>query len=93
MVIIRSLMAEVDRDIAAGLFDQIDVLSAPTAGLRSLDFSPIFQSLFAGLLGPNDAGDPHARIQESLPSSSSSRVPSSMGRTYGSEPAMLVVSR
>ncbi|KAL4761790.1 uncharacterized protein BDW70DRAFT_42520 [Aspergillus foveolatus] len=71
-------------DIA--LFGQIDVLSSPGAGLRSLDFPSDFQSLFAGLLGPNDSGNTGQGRIEPTPSLSPSSVSTlSVVRTYGSE--------
>ncbi|KAL5051834.1 hypothetical protein BDW71DRAFT_1037 [Aspergillus fruticulosus] len=70
----------------SALFGQIDVLSSPGAGLRSLDFPSDFQSLFAGLFGPNDSGNTSQAQIEPTPSLSPSSVsPPSMVRTYGSE--------
>ncbi|KAL4741952.1 hypothetical protein BDV11DRAFT_42169 [Aspergillus similis] len=70
----------------SALFGQIDVLSSPGAGLRSLDFPSDFQSLFAGLFGPNDTGSTSQGQIEPTPSLSPSSVSSpSVVRTYGSE--------
>lgn len=74
------------------MFGQIDVLSSPGAGLRSLDFPSDFQSLFAGLLGPNESGTTGQGRIEPTPSLSPSSVSSpSVVRTYGSEHDMWVV--
>ncbi|KAL4936864.1 hypothetical protein BDV06DRAFT_227478 [Aspergillus oleicola] len=71
----------------SALFGQIDLLSAPAAGLRTLDFSSDVQSLFAGLFVPNDGGNNHVQMEPtpSLSSVSSSTVV----RTYGSEQEIL----
>ncbi|KAL4904863.1 hypothetical protein BDW74DRAFT_22751 [Aspergillus multicolor] len=70
----------------AAFFGQIDVLSNPGAGLRSLDFTSDFQSLFAGLFAPNDSGNTTDSQIEPTPSLTSSSVSSSsVVRTYGSE--------
>ncbi|KAL4968823.1 uncharacterized protein BDV14DRAFT_166807 [Aspergillus stella-maris] len=71
----------------SALFGQIDLLSAPAAGLRALDFSSDVQSLFAGLFVPNDGGSSHVQMEPtpSLSSVSSSTVV----RTYGSEQEIL----
>ncbi|KAL4919722.1 hypothetical protein BDW62DRAFT_216648 [Aspergillus aurantiobrunneus] len=74
--------------IATALFGQIDVLSAPGAGLRSLDFPSDVQSLFAGLFTPNDGGNTHVQM-EPTPSSSSVSSTTSVVRTYGSEHEIL----
>jgi hypothetical protein len=71
---------------AAAIFGQIDVLSAPGAGLRSLDFSSDVQSMFAGLFVPNDDSSSHAQM-EPTPSSSSTSL-QTVVRTYGSEHQM-----
>ncbi|KAL4802271.1 hypothetical protein BDV18DRAFT_64346 [Aspergillus unguis] len=73
---------------SAGLFGQIDGLSSPNAGIRSLDFQSDFQSLFAGLFGSNDGGNVNSQVLESTPSPPSS-MPSTLVRTYGSEHAIL----
>ncbi|RDW62973.1 uncharacterized protein DSM5745_10084 [Aspergillus mulundensis] len=76
----------------SALFGQIDVLSNPGAGLRSLDFTSDFQSLFAGLFAPNDSGNTTDSHIEPTPSLTSSSVSSpSMVRAYGSEHDMWVV--
>jgi len=64
--------------LAAGMFSQIDVLSAPGAGLRHLDFgmSPMFQSYIA-------EGTPQMEHITSPLESTQYFV-----RTYGSEPEM-----
>lgn len=64
--------------LAAGMFGQIDVLSAPGAGLRHLDFgmSPMFQSYIA-------EGTPQMEHITSPLESTQYFV-----RTYGSEPEM-----
>ncbi|KAL2800413.1 hypothetical protein BJX66DRAFT_321454 [Aspergillus keveii] len=72
---------------AAAIFGQIDVLSAPGAGLRSLDFSSDVQSMFAGLFVPNDDSSSHAQM-EPTPSSSSTSL-QTVVRTYGSEHQIL----
>lgn len=67
---------------AAGMFSQIDVLSAPGAGLRHLDLTPssLYQTYF-----PED---------ENLSTVPMEPMPSPLGttqcfvRTYGSEPEM-----
>ncbi|KAL4931502.1 uncharacterized protein BDV17DRAFT_301764 [Aspergillus undulatus] len=71
----------------SALFGQIDLLSAPAAGLRTLDFSPDVQSLFAGLFVPSDGDHNHAQME---PTPSLSSVSStSVVRTYGSEHEIL----
>ncbi|KAL2840965.1 hypothetical protein BJY01DRAFT_257187 [Aspergillus pseudoustus] len=76
-----------DFEDPAAIFGQIDVLSAPGAGLRSLDFSSDVHSMFAGLFVPNDDGSSHAQM-EPTPSSSSVSSPTVV-RTYGSEHQIL----
>ena len=65
------------------MFNQIDVLSLPGAGLRHLDFPQVasmFQGFYAG-----DGNAPHVQMDP---------MPSPLGntpclvRTYGSEPEM-----
>ncbi|KAL3464199.1 hypothetical protein BJX64DRAFT_275938 [Aspergillus heterothallicus] len=79
-----------DFDDSAAIFGQIDVLSAPGAGLRSLDFSSDVHSMFAGLFVPNDdinISSSHAQM-EPTPSSSSISSPTVV-RTYGTEHQIL----
>ncbi|KAL2821595.1 hypothetical protein BJX63DRAFT_427592 [Aspergillus granulosus] len=76
-----------DFDDSTAIFGQIDVLSAPGAGLRSLDFSSDVHSMFAGLFVPHDDGNSHAQM-EPTPSSSGISSPTVV-RTYGSEHQIL----
>ncbi|KAL2829970.1 hypothetical protein BDW59DRAFT_28955 [Aspergillus cavernicola] len=69
--------------ITAVMFGEIDVLSGPGAGLRSLDFSSDVDSMLAGLLIPNDGTNPHVQMEPTPPSSSISIQ--SVVRTYGSD--------
>lgn len=69
---------------AAGMFSQIDVLSAPGAGLRHLDFT-IPSSMFQSYL---DDGNSSSVQMEPVPSPLN--TPQCFVRTYGSEPEMLV---
>ncbi|KAL4785560.1 hypothetical protein BJX76DRAFT_177073 [Aspergillus varians] len=71
----------------SALFGQIDILSTPGAGLRSLDFPSDVQTLFAGLFVPSDGGNTQVQM-EPTPSSSSTSSPSVV-RTYGSEHEIL----
>ncbi|KAF9894598.1 hypothetical protein FE257_006486 [Aspergillus nanangensis] len=72
---------------STGMFGQIDVLSIPGAGLRSLDFSADVHTMFADLFVPNN-GTHHAVQMEPTPSPSN--VPSNaLVRTYGSEQEIL----
>lgn len=68
--------------LAVGMYNQIDVLSAPGAGLRHLDFSmsPMFQTYF-----PAD-GSPSSVQMEPMPSPMNTTQ--CFVRTYGSEPEM-----
>lgn len=66
----------------AGMFSQIDVLSAPGAGLRHLDFT--IPSMFQPYLGD---GNPSSVQMEPVPSSLN--TPQCFVRTYGSEPEIL----
>ncbi|KAB8067789.1 C6 zinc finger domain protein [Aspergillus leporis] len=70
-------------DEPTGMFGQIDSLSVPGAGLRSLDFPSDVHSMFADLFIPNDAGHPPPQM-EPTPSPSNISTPS-LVRTYGSE--------
>ncbi|KAE8353012.1 C6 zinc finger domain protein [Aspergillus coremiiformis] len=68
---------------SSGMFGQIDGLSVPGAGLRSLDFPSEVHSMFADLFIPNDAGHPPAQME---PTPSPSNISTqSLVRTYGSE--------
>lgn len=74
---------------ATGMFGQIDGLSVPGAGLRSLDFPSDVQSMFADLFIPHDAGHPPAQME---PTPSPSNISTqSLVRTYGSEHDMWVL--
>jgi hypothetical protein len=68
---------------ASAMFGQIDVLSLPGAGLRSLDFSSDVNTMFADLF-PSDNG---SNTQGQMgPTPSPSNIPSQpLVRTYGSE--------
>ncbi|KAJ5488968.1 hypothetical protein N7539_003858 [Penicillium diatomitis] len=67
-----------------GLFNQIDVLSLPGAGLRHLDY-PHVGSLFQGFYVGEDSSSPLQ--MESMPSTISTR--SCLVRTYGTESDIL----
>ncbi|OGM43477.1 C6 zinc finger domain protein [Aspergillus bombycis] len=70
-------------DESTGMFGQIDGLSVPGAGLRSLDFPSDVQSMFADLFIPHEAGHPPAQME---PTPSPSNISTqSLVRTYGSE--------
>ncbi|RAH69592.1 uncharacterized protein BO66DRAFT_98504 [Aspergillus aculeatinus CBS 121060] len=70
-------------DDSPEMFGQIDVLSIPGAGLRSLDFPSDVHSMFTDLFVPN--GESSIPVQME-PTPSPSNVPSqSLVRTYGSE--------
>ncbi|GKZ28855.1 hypothetical protein AbraIFM66950_001106 [Aspergillus brasiliensis] len=72
-------------DEASGMFGQIDVLSIPGAGLRSLDFPSDVHAMFADLFVP---GTENAHGLEPTPSPTN--IPSrALVRTYGSEDALL----
>ncbi|BCR98031.1 uncharacterized protein AKAW2_31350S [Aspergillus luchuensis] len=72
-------------DESSGLFGQIDVLSIPGAGLRSLDFPSDVHAMFADLFVP---GTENTHGLEPTPSPSN--IPSrALVRTYGSEDAIL----
>ncbi|KAE8146824.1 C6 zinc finger domain protein [Aspergillus avenaceus] len=70
-------------DESTGMFGQIDGLSVPGAGLRSLDFPSDVHSMFADLFIPDEAGHPPAPM-EPTPSPSSTTT-QSLVRTYSSE--------
>lgn len=79
-----------DQRKAPGMFGQIDVLSIPGAGLRSLDFSTDVNTMFADLFVPNN--ETHQAVQME-PTPSPSNTPShSLVRTYGSEQDMYAPS-
>lgn len=67
--------------LAPGMFSQIDVLSAPGAGLRHLDFSmsPLFQAYFP---------DGNSSSVQLDPVPSPLNTTQCFVRTYGSEPEM-----
>ncbi|PWY84948.1 C6 zinc finger domain protein [Aspergillus heteromorphus CBS 117.55] len=74
-------------DESSGMFGQIDVLSIPGAGLRSLDFPPGVQAMFPALFVPNGEHNAHVQME---PTPSPSNIPSqSLVRTYESDPAIL----
>jgi hypothetical protein len=66
------------------MFNQIDELSLPGAGLRHLDFQSevpsMFQNFFAG-----DGSQSHMQVPLTSPPLNSTRT---FVRTYGSEPEM-----
>lgn len=65
------------------MFGQIDVLSIPGAGLRSLDFTSDVHTMFADLFVPNDGPSSHVQM-EPTPSPSSVSTPS-LVRAYAHE--------
>lgn len=73
-----------DIDTAAGMFNQIDPLALPGAGLRHLDFPTEVQSMFEDLFAPGDGANPHVQME---PAPAVPPKPS-MVRAYGSEPDM-----
>lgn len=76
--------AHADGDAAAGIFNQIDPLSMPGAGLRHLDFPHDVQSMFEDLFVPVDGAHSNGHIEPSP-----AAVPKqSMVRVYGSEQDM-----
>lgn len=81
--------ASTNARLASGMFGQIDVLSIPGAGLRSLDFPSDVHAMFADLFVP---GTENTHGLEPTPSPS--KIPSrALVRTYGSEDAMWVLAR
>ncbi|RAL00893.1 uncharacterized protein BO80DRAFT_425286 [Aspergillus ibericus CBS 121593] len=69
------------------MFGQIDVLSIPGAGLRSLDFSSDVHAMFADLFVPSSENNAHCQME---PTPSPSNLPCrAFVRTYGSEDAIL----
>lgn len=69
---------------APGMFNQIDVLSTPGAGLRQLDFPTDVQRMFADLFTCNGS-----HCQPRVASSPSPTAPKqSRVRTYGSDSEM-----
>ncbi|PLB42053.1 uncharacterized protein BDW47DRAFT_114815 [Aspergillus candidus] len=74
-------------DESSGMFGQIDVLSMPGAGLRSLDFSSDVHSMFANFFVQNDGSCAHVQMG---PTPSPSNVSSNAWvRTYASESEIL----
>jgi hypothetical protein len=73
-----------NQNLAPGMFNQIDELSLPGAGLRHLDFQSevpsMFQNFFAG-----DGSQSHMQVPLTSPPLNSTRT---FVRTYGSEPEM-----
>jgi hypothetical protein len=68
------------------MFGQIDVMSIPGAGLRSLDFSSDVHTMFADLFAPTNGAHHPAQME---PTPSPSNTPChSLVRTYGSEQDM-----
>ncbi|KAI9370593.1 C6 zinc finger domain protein [Aspergillus egyptiacus] len=80
--ILNPVITPVSPGFDDAMFSEIDVLSAPAAGIRNLDFSLDVPSMFAGLFVPNAGGNAH-EIELTPPSSSISSQ--SMVRTYDSE--------
>jgi hypothetical protein len=70
--------------IAPGMFNQIDELSVPGAGLRHLEFQSEVPSMFQGFFS-GDGGQSHMQVPLIPPSLNSAQ---SFVRTYGSEPEM-----
>ncbi|KAI9928262.1 hypothetical protein MW887_002295 [Aspergillus wentii] len=72
---------------SGGMFGQIDVLSVPGAGLRSLDFSSDVQSMFVDLFPANEAVHTHVQMEPTpSPSNEASQF---LVRTYSSEHEIL----
>lgn len=84
MMMVTMMKSQVaDTAPAPAIFNQIDVLSLPGAGLRHLDF-PNVGSLFQGFYTGDDSS---SQLQmETVPPSMSTR--SCFVRTYGSESEM-----
>ncbi|KKK12745.1 C6 zinc finger domain protein, partial [Aspergillus ochraceoroseus] len=82
-VIQNPALASVCSGFEDSTFGQIDVLSVPGAGIRSLDYSSDVLSMFAELFIPHDGNNPQAQM-EPTPSPSIITSPS-LVRTYGSE--------
>ncbi|KAL1855456.1 hypothetical protein Plec18170_004176 [Paecilomyces lecythidis] len=70
---------------AAGMFNQIDPLALPGAGLRHLDFPTEVQSMFEDLFAPGDGQNSHVPME---PAAAAPPKPP-MVRAYGSEPDIL----
>lgn len=70
----------------AVIFNQLDNLSLPGAGLRHLDFQSEMPSIFQGLF-TNDGTQSHMQVPPISPPLSTT---DSYVRTYGSEPEMYV---
>ncbi|KAL4890223.1 C6 zinc finger domain protein [Aspergillus ambiguus] len=72
---------------SSGMFGQIDVLSIPGAGLRSLDFSSDVHTMFADLFVPSNGA--HNAVQMEPTPSPSTTPCQSLVRTYGTEQDIL----
>lgn len=71
---------------AIGMFHQIDVLSAPGAGLRHLDFTNHMQAMYTEFVPPTGVHSPEGiPMQAPSPQSPPQQL---LVRTYGSEPEM-----
>lgn len=69
--------------VSSGMFTQIDDLSIPGAGIRSMDYSSDVNNMLADLLVSNSGGSSHVQMQPTpSPSTMSMRT---LVRTYGSE--------
>lgn len=81
---VRKKKRHANQILAPGMFNQIDELSLPGAGLRHLDFHSeipsMFQSFFTG-----DGSQSHMQVPLISPPLNSSQP---FVRTYGSEPEM-----
>lgn len=75
-------LASTDDSTASEIFDQIDLLSLPGAGLRHLDFQSDIPSIFQGVYSSDG-------FINTVPSELGSASPC-LVRTYGSEPEMCV---
>ncbi|KAJ5783006.1 hypothetical protein N7457_004780 [Penicillium paradoxum] len=73
------------RGLVPGMFNQIDELSLPGAGLRHLDFQSDVPSMFQGFF-TGDGGQSHMQVPPVPPSLNSAQC---FVRTYGSEPEIL----
>lgn len=75
---------------SSGMFTQIDDLSIPGAGIRSMGYSSDVNNMLADLLVSNSRGSSHVQMQPtSSPSTMSMRT---LVRTYGSEQELSVCS-
>lgn len=77
-------LLDVNIDAAAGMFNQIDPLALPGAGLRHLDFPTEVQSMFEDLFIPGDGTQSQVQM-EPVPAA---RPKPSMVRSYGNESDM-----